>query len=813
MLANYLTLALRNLQKKISFTIINVLGLCLGMTAFILIAEYVTYEKSYNNFHTNLPGIYRILNHTEKGGYEPYTPPGFAALATQQLQGIEEYCRVADGSGIGAGVVSFDDPKIKDKSFRETSFAYADGNFFKVFSFEILKGDGAALKKPNVVAISESASVKYFGKENPLGKVIILNNQFGKIPYTVEAVFHDMPENSDIQFNVVFSLETLANKANLGGNEDWAKLDGISSQWLFTFVQLNKNVTASTIADQFTAMVKKILPEEKINVELQPLNSMHLGRSMSESFPTFGSLRFNYLLSGIAILIIVIAWFNYVNLSTASALGRAKEVGIRKVVGASKAQLIRQFLGESLLLNLFSLLLSVGLVNILQIPFNDLIEKKLSLDSLNEMDFWFAATGFLIIGTLASGAYTAFILSSFNPSQVLKGVFSKSIKGVLVRKSLVVVQFSISTLLISATIILYQQWQFMKHKDLGLNPDQIVVIKGAEVNRDETFKDRTTGFQNNIRSASFVQGFSRSGNVPTDGFNFSTEGFTRLNPSPENEKTSYEVLMIDYQYLDTYQIKLAAGSNFTPEMCEKDWNAIEYVMINERAAKSLGFTSPENAVGQKIKNDSRELIVRGVIKDYHHMSVQNAIGSVIYVPRNNGSYYSVKLSGKNYPDMIKQLQDFYLKSFPGNPFEYQFLDQSFAAKYQIEKQYSLIFTTSSCLAILIACLGLFGLATYSVEQRTKEIGIRKVLGSNARQIVSLLSKDFIVLVCIAFVIAAPVSWWMMNKWLQSFAYRIDIAWWVYLIAGATTMAIALATVGTRAFKGAATNPVNSLRNE
>ncbi|MEO8472824.1 MAG: FtsX-like permease family protein, partial [Chryseolinea sp.] len=270
---------------------------------------------------------------------------------------------------------------------------------------------------------------------------------------------------------------------------------------------------------------------------------------------------------------------------------------------------------------------------------------------------------------------------------------------------------------------------------------------------------------------------------------------------------------IDYQYLDTYQIKLAAGSNFTPEMCEKDWNAIEYVMINERAAKSLGFTSPENAVGQKIKNDSRELIVRGVIKDYHHMSVQNAIGSVIYVPRNNGSYYSVKLSGKNYPDMIKQLQDFYLKSFPGNPFEYQFLDQSFAAKYQIEKQYSLIFTTSSCLAILIACLGLFGLATYSVEQRTKEIGVRKVLGSNTRQIVSLLSKDFIVLVCIAFVIAAPVSWWMMNKWLQSFAYRIDIAWWVYLIAGATTMAIALTTVGTRAFKGAATNPVNSLRNE
>ncbi|HNF80104.1 MAG TPA: ABC transporter permease, partial [Cyclobacteriaceae bacterium] len=316
-----------------------------------------------------------------------------------------------------------------------------------------------------------------------------------------------------------------------------------------------------------------------------------------------------------------------------------------------------------------------------------------------------------------------------------------------------------------------------------------------------------------INQTSFIQRFCRSGNVPGDGFNFSTSGITRLNPVPGDEKIGYNIITIDDRYLGTYEIELAAGQNFTPEMCGKSWNDIEYVIVNERAAGSLGFSTPEDAIGQKIKWEERELMVRGVIKDYHHLSVQYTIDPIIFIPARNGNYYTVKLAGTDIPSQLATLEKFYKKNFPGNPFEFQFLDQTFAAKYSTEQQYSIIFTVASCMAIFIGCLGLFGLAAYSVEQRTKEIGIRKVLGSSVSQIVSLFSKDFLALVVLAFIIAVPVSWWFMEQWLQGFAYRVTIGWWVFALSGIFTLFIAWVTVGTQAFKGAVSNPVSSLRSE
>ncbi|HNC29318.1 MAG TPA: FtsX-like permease family protein, partial [Cyclobacteriaceae bacterium] len=579
------------------------------------------------------------------------------------------------------------------------------------------------------------------------------------------------------------------------------------------YVTLEPDANAIAVSDQYTKLERTANPEETSSIVLQPMADMHLGRSLTDPLPTFGSLKFVYLLGGIAGLILVIAWFNYINLSTASALKRAKEVGIRKVVGASRSQLIRQFLGESAMLNMIAFALAITLVTALQTPYANIIGKTIDLQILNNTSFWMFALAILVVGTAGSGAYTAFVLSSFNPSKVLKGVFSKSTKGVFVRKALVVFQFSISLMLIAATLILFQQWKFMQEKDLGMNAGQLLVIRGAEVNRDNTFRDRSAAFEGEINQTSFIQRFCRSGNVPGDGFNFSTSGITRLNPVPGDEKIGYNIITIDDRYLGTYEIELAAGQNFTPEMCGKSWNDIEYVIVNERAAGSLGFSTPEDAIGQKIKWEERELMVRGVIKDYHHLSVQYTIDPIIFIPARNGNYYTVKLAGTDIPSQLATLEKFYKKNFPGNPFEFQFLDQTFAAKYSTEQQYSIIFTVASCMAIFIGCLGLFGLAAYSVEQRTKEIGIRKVLGSSVSQIVSLFSKDFLALVVLAFIIAVPVSWWFMEQWLQGFAYRVTIGWWVFALSGIFTLFIAWVTVGTQAFKGAVSNPVSSLRSE
>lgn len=811
MVLNSLKRTLRNVQKNGVFTMINVLGLSIGMTVFVLIVQYVSLEKSYNSFHVNLPQLNRVLTEKPSGEFDAYTAPGIAPIAQNKLGGINAFCRIAEGKNLGTGVVNIENAS-SENSFREENFAYADGNFFTFFTFPALIGDINSLKFPNIVALSNKVSKRYFGTESSIGKTITLNNQFGKTTYTVGLVYEDIPTFSDLRYDLVFSLETLANKANLNGNEMWASLEGTGSQWLYTYVELQQNTDRDVITDGYTGIIQSVYPDEKNKVHLQQIKDMHLGESLGDPLPAFGSLKFIYLISAIAVLILVIAWFNYVNLSTASALKRAKEVGIRKVTGATKTQLIFQFLGESAILNFIALFIAVALMGILQQPYSALINKPMSLSNVFNNNFWLWATGLLIIGTLASGCYTAFVLSSFNPAKVLKGVFSKSATGIAIRKSLVVFQFCISLILISATIILYRQWHYMQEKDLGMNASQLLIIRGAEVNKDKSFGERSTEFENNLNSASFVKHVSRSGNVPTEGFNFSTSGITKQGAN-DIGKINFDMITIDEHYLETYEIKLIAGANFTPEMCDKSWNEMEYVLINERAVLELGFTNLQQAAGQKIQWGERFFEVRGVVKDYHHLSVEYAIAPIIFLPSNSGGYYTVKLSGAEISDQLRYIEREYKKSFAGNPFEYVFLDQSFEQQYTNQKQYSLIFTVASCMAVVIGCLGLFGLTIYSVEQRSKEIGVRKVLGSSVSQIIVLLSKDFLLLVFIAFLISVPISWWVMNQWLESFVYRIDITWWIFGIGGAFILIIAWLTISAQAFKGATANPVKSLRSE
>jgi putative ABC transport system permease protein len=815
MLTNYLKITLRTLQKNRVFSLINSAGLALGIAAFVFILEYVAYERNVNGFHKNLPSLYRMLTQTREGDVLSDMAPAIGPLAKQQFPEVNEFCRIGDHSA--NGIVSFATGRNGQtpQSYREDKLAYADANFFTLFTFPVVQGTAAsALAQPNTVALSQSQARKYFSNKRPLGQTITLNNQFGKTLYTVSAVYADMPRNSDMVYDAVFSLITLANPANLNGN-DWARLDGFDGNYLTTFLKLAEEApgipaNAEAMAAKFNAYSKKVAPESEDVFLVQPATNMHLAASLSDSYPTTGSLGFVYLLSGIAGLILLIAWFNYVNLSTAGALKRAKEVGVRKVIGAAPQQLIVQFLGESLLLNIVGFGLALVLVASLQNAFNAFVQKDLSLTILNEDGFWLAGLALLIIGALASGGYVAFTLTSFQPIKTLKGAYQSG-KGGWLRKTLVVAQFSASVALVIATLVLYRQLQFMQNKDLGVRLAQRVVIKRPEIG-DGPFAPKTTMLEDQLAQLPYVKSFSQTTIVPGNFYNFTSNSVTKQNSRPGDEKKSYSMGIIDDRFLKTYEIGLAAGRNFTMREAELGWEKSGKLMINETAARQLGFASAEQAAG-KIINWVQPYEIVGVVKDYHHQGLQRAIEPVIFMPRRSTSDLTIQLTTDNIQAKLAELERLYKASYPGNPFEFYFVDANYNKQYQSEQQYGQVFTVASALAIFIACLGLFGLAAFTTEQRTKEIGVRKVLGASVTSIVTLLSKDFLKLVLIAIVIASPVAWWAMKRWLQHFEYKVDIAWWVFALSAFLAIGIALLTVSFQSVKAALMDPVKSLRSE
>ncbi len=808
MLYNYFKIAYRNFIKNPIFSAINVGGLSLSIAAFILILQYVSFEVSVNTFHKNLPDLYRVLFETKEGQVYDYSAPIIGTLAKQQFGEVDKYCRVAEG--IGNGIVKVGE-NANLKTFKEEHIAYADGSFFDMFSFSIQEGNGLKIKETNTVAISSSTAKKYFNQQNALGNVLTVNNEFGENLYTIVAVFNDFPQNSDLRFDIILSLQTLANPANLHG-ADWANLDGTSS-YLTTFLQLQPKADFKLLEAHVNEFKKKVDPDDEDAIRLQPMKNIHLAASLNDHYISYGNLGFLYLIGGIALLIVVIAWFNYINLSTAGALKRAKEVGIRKVIGASKQQLVLQFLRESFFLNIVALLLAFAIVNIGQPVFNEIIGKPLSFSLLTQNAFWIFGSMIFIFGSVASGGYAAFVLSSFKPSQTLKGIFSKSSTGIALRKTLVVFQFSISILLIAATFILYQQLQFVQNQNLGMNLNQLVVINGPEVGKDNTYTQRKESFKNELTQASFVEKYSGSGSVPTQGYNYSNSGITKMNALPGEEKNNYNISFIDDHFFDTYEINFEAGQNFTYADCNKKQSEVDRLILNEQAARQLGFQSPQEAIGSKIKWYEKEYEIKGIVKDYHHLSLRQTIAPIIYIPQFNSGFFTVKLKPGNTQAELISLEKIYKEYFPGNPFEYFFVNENYFNQYRAEQQYGKIFTATSCLAIFVACLGLFGLATFTVEQRTKEIGIRKVMGASISQISILLSRDFLKLVVISILIASPLAWWAMHTWLQAFAYRVEITIWIFALAGALAIFIALLTVGSRAIQAAMSNPVKSLRSE
>lgn len=807
MFKNYLKVALRNLNKNKIYSTINIAGLAMGIAAFLFILEYVSLEKSVNKFHANLPNKVRIMCQNAEGENWPQVEPGWADKVKGRLPEIKSYCRFSDG--ITQGIVQ---NQLKNLSFREEKLSYVEGNFFEFFSFPLVAGQAKDLRQPDVAFISASMAKKYFGNENPLEQALKLNNQFGNHTYVVKGVYEDMQDNSDIRYDMVFSLETLKNKENLNGNF-WAELSNLDNQYINMFFELSPNTDLKALEKKLTGLRREIQTEEDVTIfRLQPLANVHLATSNNDDLQHTGNRRYVLTLMGIAFLILLIAWFNYINLNTANSIKRANEVGVRKVIGATQQNLLGLFLIESVLVNLSAFVLGIVLVVVLQPFFNQLFEKNLSLGSLFLNPVWALGVGLLLLSSVVSGVYIALVLARFKPIETLKGKLVKTGKGVFLRKSLVVIQFSISVVLIISTMLVFKQLKFMQQADLGFDSKQLVLIAAPQLNLDETYKKRRAAYQNEIAQQSFVEGFCTSGSGPGRGYNFATEGFSSPKSKKGTENQSFAFAIIGENYLPTFKIPLKAGRNFTALETDVEWNNNDKVIINEKAAKTLGFEDVKDALTTKIKWDERYLQVIGVVKDYHHEGLQKAIGPIIFYPAQVNDV-TIKMSTDDLPAKLATLEKIYKKYFIGNPFEYLFIDELFNQQYKAEAQFGKIFSAASILAILIACMGLFGLTVFTVESRTKEIGIRKTLGASVASISSLLTKDFLKLVFVAIVIASPIAYYFMNKWLADFAYRTPVQWWVFALAGGMALLIAFLTIGFQSVKAALANPVESLRSE
>ena len=810
MLRNYLKIAIRNLWRNRLFTGINIAGLSLGITVFIFIMQFVASEWGANRFNENYSNLYRVNTLEKNGRADNILPPGFAPIIKKEIPAAVQVVRVADG--VGAGVLTYSDSKSQEeKAFRENSIYYVEGSFLETFSFPVLSGS-PNLRNPQTLAISKGIANKLFGNEDAIGKVVTVSNQFGNTPYTVQAVY-SIPSNSDIKAEVFLSMNTLENVANRGGN-DWADPNGLENGFVTIYLQLNKGADPVLVADNITKMVKAATgaePEDQTIGVLQPFSALHLPPSFNYPFQTYGSLPLVILFFGIAILILSIAWVNYINLSTAQAFNRSREVGVRKVLGASRSQLVLQYLTETLLLTLVAVFIAFMAVNIFQNSLNEFTGKPLSMAVLNYPWFWLALILSFLLGSVLSGVYVGLTLTSFTPVTAIRGNLTLKTGGFSLRKGLVVFQFTISIIFMIATVILYNQLQFMQREKLGMNLDQLLVIEGPTVS-SERQAEKNSLFKNDLGQLPFVKKYAASNNVPGVGYNFSAIGITSLNPQKDDDKKPYSMFICDHQFFNTYDISFAQGNTFSKEDAERTWNNVKKLIINESAARSLGFDLKQNIIGEKISwGENYEII--GVVKDYHHLSLREVIKPTIFLGSVSFGYFTIQTGIENMPAKMEALKKLYTESFPGNPFNYFFADELYNQQYFIEQKLGSAFIAAAFIAIFIACMGLFGLATFSAKQRIKEIGIRKVLGASVASVTLLLSKDFIKLVLISIVVAIPVAWWAMDKWLMDYAYRSPLSIWIFVGAGFAAIFIAVATISFQAIKTAIANPVKSLRTE
>ena len=812
MIKNYLKIAWRNLLKNKTFSLINIAGLASGLACFILIALYVADELSYDRFNEKADRIYRINSDIVFGGNKLHmavtADPMGAALKKDYPQ-VEQYVRIYASSG----------PKLVKKGntfINEQNVAHADSTLFDVFTLPAISGDTkTALNEPNTVVITESTAKKYFGTADAVGKTIETNDNNSTL-YKVTAVIKDIPHNSHFNFDFIFSMD------NAG--YQWGQY---TSHNFHTFLLLKPGINYKTFEKNFPQFIDKyIMPEvrqfmniksmdemekagNKLQYSLMPLTDIHLHSDRFPELGVNGSIQYVYIFSAVALFVLLLACVNFMNLSTARSSSRAKEVGIRKVLGTEKKSLIRQFLTESTLMAAISMLLAIIIVWTTMSYFNDLSGKNLSITDLLKPGYFVLLLLLPLLVGLLAGSYPAFYLSSFKPIAVLKGKMNEGFKKNSLRNVLVVFQFGTSIMLIVGTIIVYRQLNFIQTKKLGFKKDQVLVI-----NSTYALGENATAFKNEISKLAGVNSATFANFLPVANSSRTDNTYSREAVMDIKNSLSAQNWVIDYDYIKTLGMEMVSGRNFSKEY-GSDSNAI---IINETAAKVLGYDNP---LGKKLYTNYQDqsgtkLIsydIIGVVKNFHYESLKQTVGPLLFRLGNSTGATAFKIRTANVQRLVKNIESKWKTMASGMPFSYQFLDESFDNMYREEQRTGKLGLTFAVIAILIACLGLFGLATYMAEQRIKEIGVRKVLGATAGNITTMLSKDFLKLVLIAAVFAFPIAWWAMNKWLQDFAFRVDIGWWVFALAGFIAILIALLTVSSQAIKAALANPVKSLRTE
>ncbi len=788
MFKNYFKLAIRNILRHKAYSFINIVGLAIGMTCSILILLWVQNELSYDRFHANANQLYRIT--AQANDFKAaVNPAGMPAGLKQEMPTIKEFARIMTMSShlFEAG----------ERKFEEKRVFFVDSTFLDLFSFPLIKGVRAtALHRIDGVLITESIAKKYFGKEEALGKTLRKDN--GNY-VTVTGVLADIPSNSHLQFDFILPLASIAQSENDIKNNVWDNFN------FYSFLLLDEKFdpTAANISDfnrRMDEIYKKHVKDIKVNFQLQPLTKIHLHSNLQVDVTGHGNIQYVKIFFIVAIFILIVACINFMNLATARSARRAKEVGLRKVVGAMRGQLIGQFLGESVLISFFALLLAVGMVFLCLPLFNYIAGKQLTIHFLDGK-LWLGLLCIAFITGVLSGIYPALFLSGFRPAKVLKGSLNKMGGNLMFRNGLVVIQFVVSILLLAGTIVVYQQLRFIKNRNVGFDKENLLYIpmSGEIWNKQQALKAE-------LSKDPLTSNFAFTSEVPTN-LNSGTVNIVWEGKDPQSQVV-FPVIHINETFIDVFKMRILAGRGFSTDFKGDTSN----YLLNEEALRIMK-KKPEEAIGQSFSLWDQKGIIIGIVKDFNFKPVQQPIEPLIFKLNHWGGTVVVRTKPGSTGATIKTLEKIYAQLNPAYPFTYNFIDQDLDNLYKGEQQLGNLFNIFAILAIFISCMGLYGLSAFMSEQRIKEIGIRKVLGASVFSIVYLLSTGITRLIIIAAFIAIPLSWFTINSWLNNFAYRIDISWVIFVISTLSALIIAWLTVSYESIKAAITNPVKSLRSE
>ncbi|WP_370090464.1 ABC transporter permease [Ekhidna sp.] len=812
MLKNYFNVALRNLFKHKFYSLINILGLSIGLTCFLMISLYVVDELSYDKFHSDADRIYRMDFTGNINGSEFITALASAPASTTM---VTEFPEVEDATRLRSTGNWIVKKKNTEDAYNEDAVVYADKNFFQFWDFKLIAGNAeTCLERPNTLVLSQSLATKIFDDEDPIGQMVVLDNDKD---WEVTGVYEDMPSNSHFNYEMMLSMES--------------REESKSKMWMSfnfnTYLKLQADFDPNMLEAKFPALIEKYIGPEiqqfmgasleefyesgnKAGFYLFPLQDIHLKSDKLGDLTVNGDIKYVLIFTAIALFILILACINFMNLSTARSAGRAKEVGVRKVMGAYKSQLRKQFLTEAFLITFISILIAYGSSFLLLDQFNTLADKVMKFDNLLSVEFILIMAGVLITVGFLAGSYPAFFLSKFRPVEVLKGKLNLGLKGGGLRSTLVVLQFCVSIIMIIGTAIVYQQLSYIQNKKLGYSKDHILMIHDPWL-----MGDKSESYKNEALQHSNILAGTMSSFLPVNTADNNNAWFPGTN-STKTETYIFHEFRVDHDYMETLDIEMKKGRSFSRDF-PSDSTA---VILNEAAMHRLGWTE-EEAIGKTISTfdgfqDSvftASYKVIGIVKNFHFSSLRNGIEPLIFELGRSRGFVSFKISSEDIPGTISFLEDKWNEFAPSQPFAYSFLDERFNEMYENEQKLGKIFGVFAFLAVFIACLGLYGLAAFTAEQRTKEIGVRKVLGASIMSIITLLSKEFLKLVGIAFLIAAPISYFAMNEWLQDFENRTNINPMVFLLAGILALVIAWVTMSYQSWNAARVNPAKSLKDE